>query len=110
MASRTVEDAQVFVKQFVEQRNWQTPPSDILIHLVEELGEVARNVLILKNYGGQHVEGAKKMNMDEELADVLYLLLKLANECNVNLALAFESKMTKNAQRFPVTVQSATRP
>jgi len=109
MASRTLDDAQFFVREFVEQRNWQTSPSDILIHLVEELGEVARNVLILKNYGGQHVEG-KKMNMDEELADVLYLLLKLANECNVNLSAAFESKMAKNAQRFPARSQGAMRP
>ena len=106
MESRTIDNAQCFVRQFVEQRNWRTPPSDVLIHLVEEIGEVARNVLILKNYGGQHVEGAKKMNIDEELADVLYLLLKLANECNVDLSSAFESKMVKNAQRFPADAQN----
>jgi len=40
-------------------------------------------------------------NMDEELADVFYLLLKLANESNINLGIAFGKKMEKNSKRFP---------
>ena len=69
--------------------------------MLEEMGEVARNVLKMKNYGGQHTSNSDQ-NMDEELADVLYLLLKLANESNVDINAAFQTKMEKNIKRFPI--------
>jgi len=100
MDQKNLRELQSYVKNFVDERNWQTPASDVLIHMVEELGEVARNVLKMKNYGGQHTADSDH-NMHEELADVFYLLLKLANEFNVDLVQAFSQKMEKNAQRFP---------
>ena len=100
LQSKNLEELQLVIQQFVQERNWQRPPADVLIHLIEEMGEVARNILILNNYGGQHTSD-KKTNLDEELADVLYLLLKLANETNINLSLALQTKMQKNALRFP---------
>jgi len=101
MKETTIKEAQELVRRFVEERNWQTPPEDILIHMVEEQGEVARNILAMKNYGGQHVKKSDN-NMDEELADMLYLLLKLANETKVDLDDALLRKLEKNAKRFPV--------
>ena len=101
----SIQESQEVVRTFVNERNWKTPPSDILIHLMEEMGEVARNVLKLKNYGGQHTNSSPQ-NMDEELADVLYLLLKLANESEVDLNAAFQIKMEKNSKRFPVLEKS----
>ena len=100
MEDKTIRGMQDYVNNFVMERGWQTPASDILTHIVEELGEVARNVLHMKNYGGQHTSD-KDINMDEELADLLYLLLKMSNECNVDLGKAFTLKMEKNAKRFP---------
>ncbi len=96
-----IKEAQDAVKKFVEERNWDTPAQEILIHLYEELGEVSRNVLKKSNYGGQHVKESE-INMDEELADVFYLLLKLSNKYNVDLSTAFEDKMAKNTKRFNV--------
>lgn len=101
MPDNTLQEAQNIVREFVKERNWETPAADILIHLVEETGEVARNILKMKDYGGQHTNDSE-INMDEELADMLYLLLKLANETNVNLQEAFSSKIEKTAKRFPV--------
>ena len=98
----SVKEAQEIVREFVEKRNWKTPPTDILVHMLEEMGEVARNVLKMKNYGGQHMNQSNQ-NMDEELADVFYLLLKLANETNVDLSSAFQQKIDKNSKRFPET-------
>ena len=100
-----IKEAQDLVDKFVKERNWQTPPSDILVHMMEEMGEVARNVLKMKNYGGQHTADSDN-NMPEELADVFYLLLKLANESNVDLVDAFSKKMEKNSKRFPPVTKS----
>lgn len=105
MEQKNLRELQVYVKNFVDERNWQTPASDILIHMVEELGEVARNVLKMKNYGGQHTADSDH-NMHEELADVFYLLLKLANESKVDLVDAFSKKMEKNSKRFPPATKS----
>ena len=100
MEEKTIKEAQELVRKFVDERDWQTPAEDILIHMVEEQGEVARNILAMKNYGGQHVKRSES-GMDEELADMLYLLLKLANETNVDLNDALLKKLEKNAKRFP---------
>lgn len=100
MNQKNLRELQGYVKEFVNERNWQTPASDVLIHMLEELGEVARNVLKMKNYGGQHTSDSGN-NMHEELADVFYLLLKLANESDVDLMDAFGQKMEKNSKRFP---------
>lgn len=101
MSYDSIREAQDFVSKFVKDRNWETPASDILVHLLEELGEVARNVLKMKGYGGQHTNDSGH-DMDEELADVFYLILKLANETGVDLTLAFNKKIGKNLKRFPV--------
>jgi NTP pyrophosphatase (non-canonical NTP hydrolase) len=99
--NKTIKEAQEFVKNFSEDRNWQRPPTEVLIHLMEELGEVARNVLNMKNYGGKHDTNAKE-NMEEELGDVLWLLLKLSNEVKIDLEKSFEKVIEKNSEKYPL--------
>ena len=101
MENISLKEVQAAVHKFVQERNWETPPEDIVVHMLEEFGEVARNVLKLKNYGGKHTN-KDPINMEEELADVLYCLVKLANATNVDISQAFVDKMEKNRQRFPV--------
>lgn len=100
MEQNTLKEAQEIIRKFVEERSWERPSADTFIHLVEEIGEVGRNILIMKDYGGAHTKD-KPVNMEEELADVLYLLLKLANENNVDLQNAFTSKVEKIRKKFP---------
>ena len=97
----TIKQSQQMIDNFVKERNWQTPASDITLHMLEEMGEVARNVLKIKNYGGQHTQDSE-VNMDEELADVFYLVLKLANETNIDLEKALLAKMEKIKAKYPV--------
>lgn len=100
MVEITIKQSQQIVDDFVRERNWQTSASDITLHLVEEMGEIARNVLKMKNYGGQHTQNSE-INMDEELADVFYLILKLANETNIDLEKALLTKMEKIRKKYP---------
>mgnify|MGYP005656228147 CR=1 FL=1 len=94
MENKNLKELQEWVKCFVDERGWKNNPGDILTHMVEELGEVARNVLHMKDYGGQHTF-KEDINMGEELADLMYLLLKMSNECNVDLGKSFRLKMEK---------------
>ncbi len=60
--------------------------------LTEEVGEVAR--IIARRYGEQsEKESDKSKDLGEELADVLFVTLCLANQTGVDLQAAFDKKM-----------------
>lgn len=55
----------------------------------------------MKNYGGQHLSNSE-INIDEELGDILYLILKLSNQTNINLEEAFLKKLKKIRSKYPI--------
>ncbi|MFH1789113.1 MAG: MazG nucleotide pyrophosphohydrolase domain-containing protein [Candidatus Altiarchaeota archaeon] len=57
-------------------------PSHILLHLMEEIGEVSRHVT---RHEGYKKEDFEKEELAQELTDVLYLTFKFANSFNVVL-------------------------
>ena len=66
--------------------------------LTEETGEVAR--IIARRYGEQsEKESDKTKDLGEELADVLFVTLCLANQTGVNLQEAFDKKMKVKTER-----------
>lgn len=66
--------------------------------LTEEVGEVAR--IIARRYGEQsEKESDKNKDLGEELADVLFVTLCLANQTGVNLQEAFDKKMKIKTDR-----------
>lgn len=63
-----------------------------LAQLTEEVGEVAR--IISREYGEQSKKPSdENLNLGEELADVLFVLLCLANQTNINLQDEFDKKL-----------------
>jgi len=66
--------------------------------LTEEVGEVAR--IIARRYGEQsEKESDKAKDLGDEMADVLFVLICLANQTGINLQEAFEKNMAKKTQR-----------
>lgn len=66
--------------------------------LTEEVGEVAR--IIARRYGEQsEKESDKTKDLGEELADVLFVTLCLANQTDIDLQKAFDKKMKLKTQR-----------
>mgnify|MGYP003413074580 FL=1 len=69
-----------------------------MAQLTEEVGEVAR--IIARRYGEQsEKESDKARDLGEELADVLFVVLCLANQTNTDLQAAFDKKMDAKAKR-----------
>ena len=69
-----------------------------MAQLTEEVGEVAR--IIARRYGEQsEKESYKNKDLGEELADVLFVVLCLANQTSVNLQDAFEKKLDLKTKR-----------
>ena len=66
--------------------------------LTEEVGEVAR--LMSRKYGDQSFKkDEEEKQLGDELADVLWVLLCIANQTNVDLTTAFEQNLTKKTNR-----------
>lgn len=65
--------------------------------LTEEVGELAR--VMARKYGDQSFKEGEKENLDDEMADVLWVLLCLANQTGVNLTEAFQRNLKKKTQR-----------
>jgi NTP pyrophosphatase (non-canonical NTP hydrolase) len=69
-----------------------------MAQLTEEVGEVAR--IIARRYGEQSEKASDKdKDLGEELADVLFVVLCLANQTGVNLQQAFDRKLDLKTQR-----------
>ena len=65
--------------------------------LTEEVGELAR--VMSRKYGDQSFKEGEKDNMEEEIADILWVLLCIANQTGVNLTEAFTRSLEKKTKR-----------
>jgi len=69
-----------------------------MAQLTEEVGEVAR--IIARRYGEQsEKESDKGKDLGEELADVVFVVLCLANQTGIDLQAAFDKKMNIKTKR-----------
>ena len=65
--------------------------------LMEEVGELAR--VMSRKYGDQSTKAGEKLNLADEMTDVLWVLVCLANQTGVDLTEAFRQNMQKKTQR-----------
>lgn len=73
-------------------------PHEILARLIEEVGEVAR--LINHTYGPKKKKSSEtEQNLGDELADVIWTVVCMANRHGINLDDAFQRVVNKSYQR-----------
>jgi NTP pyrophosphatase (non-canonical NTP hydrolase) len=65
--------------------------------LTEEVGELAR--IMARKYGDQSFKAGEKTDLGDEMADVLWVLLCLANQTGVDLTEAFRKNLEKKTNR-----------
>lgn len=65
--------------------------------LTEEVGELAR--VMARKYGDQSFKDGEKDNLDEEIADVLWVLICIANQTGVDLTTALQKSIDKKTKR-----------
>ena len=101
----SLKELQAMIRQFVDDRDWDQfhNPKDLAISLSLEAAEV------LEHFQWKNTEEManhiKKMKTEvgEEIADVFYWVLLLANKLDLDLMGAFKDKMEKNQIKYPVT-------
>ncbi|MDD6020326.1 MAG: nucleotide pyrophosphohydrolase [bacterium] len=99
----TIEEAQHKVDEWIKTYGvrYFSPLTNMAI-LTEEVGEVAR--VMARTYGDQSCKPSDECkNLADELADVMWVLMCIANQTGVNLTDAFvkniEKKTTRDSQR-----------
>ncbi|HET8753107.1 MAG TPA: nucleotide pyrophosphohydrolase [Salinimicrobium sp.] len=94
-----IENAQLAVDEWIKQHGVRYfNELTNMAQLTEEVGEVAR--IIARRYGEQsEKESDKNKDLGEELADVLFVVLCLANQTGIDLQQAFDKKLELKSKR-----------
>ena len=66
--------------------------------LTEEVGELAR--IMARKYGDQSFKEGEKHNLGDEMADILWVLMCLANQTGVDLTEALKKNIEKKTSRY----------
>jgi NTP pyrophosphatase (non-canonical NTP hydrolase) len=94
----TIKEAQQAVDQWIKQYGvrYFSELTNMVV-LTEEVGELAR--VIARKYGDQSFKPGEKDNLGEEMADVLWVLLCLANQTGVDLTVELNKSIEKKTRR-----------
>jgi NTP pyrophosphatase (non-canonical NTP hydrolase) len=101
---KDIEKLKEMVVKFRDDRDWKQfhNPKDCAISLALEAGEVLEH---FQWKSKEEVEAYLKTHKDEvgeEIADVLYWVLLMSNDLDIDIADAFVKKLEKNGKKYPV--------
>lgn len=94
----TIKEAQQAVDQWIKEYGvrYFSELTNMAV-LTEEVGELAR--VIARKYGDQSFKQGERDNLGEEMADVLWVLLCLANQTGVDLTTELNKSIEKKTRR-----------
>ena len=89
------------IKEFIKQRDWEKfhDPKNLALSLNLESSEVLELFQWTKD---NEINKNKITNLKDELADVYYWLLLLADHYEIDIEKALEEKMKKNEEKYPI--------
>ncbi len=106
MKNLPIENLQQRAKHFVQERDWEQyqTPRDVCMSLSIEASELLELFLWLKDTEVAAIkDNQKKMPaIKDEIADVFYWVIRLADMLNIDLEVAFLEKLKKNELKYPV--------
>jgi NTP pyrophosphatase (non-canonical NTP hydrolase) len=98
-----ISEYQAWIQAWDEARGFhQTDPALTLVHALEELGEVAREVLFLKGYKRDAMPEEHRQALARELADTIVFLFKLAYQFDIDIEEALVQLQDRVDARFSV--------
>lgn len=107
MDSKTnLEELKETVKKFCEDRDWDQyhNAKELAIGIVTEASEILEHFRFKneKEIDEMFNNAVKKAEISEELADVLYFVLRMAQRYNIDLTTVLNQKIKKNEDRYPI--------
>jgi len=94
-----IKQAQKLVKEHLEKIGYtkiETTPTHAFLHLIEEIGEVARTLLHKETKRDFLPIATEPKDIEDEVADIFWQTLKLASYLNIDLESCFLRKYEKN--------------
>ena len=103
-SAETVEDLQKLVVSFRDARDWKQfhNQKDMALSLVLEAAEVLEHFQWKNKEEIEKYIETNKVEIGEELSDVLYWVLLMSHDLNIDLRKAFIKKLEKNDKKYPV--------
>ena len=92
------------LRAFAAERDWDQfhSPRNLATALAVEAAELLEPFQWLSEEQGRDLPPATRAAVEEEMADVLLYLVRLADRLEVDLAAAARAKIAKNAEKYPV--------
>lgn len=102
----SIQELKERVRVFCEDRDWDQfhNAKELAIGIVTEASELLEHFRFKseKQVNEMFEKEDKKQQLTEEMADVLYFLVRLAQMYNIDLTTELNSKMVKNGEKYPV--------
>ena len=102
-----LDEMKLFIKSFCEERDWDQfhGAKDLAIGAITEASELLEHFRFLTEQQIEDLmsDSGKKIEISDELADVLFFILRFSQKYNIDLSKSFSRKMEKNNQRYPAS-------
>lgn len=100
-SSRTIKELQKIVKEFAERNSWKDFPNiDKIDHLHEELVEISQHIRYKSREEVEEFVNNNKELFEEEIGDLLFGTIRLANQFGIDLGKAFEITRKKAFKKY----------
>jgi NTP pyrophosphatase (non-canonical NTP hydrolase) len=102
--STNLKDLTKLVLEFRNKRNWKQfhSVSQMLLALGIEVSELSEHFLWLNEEESIFYAKKNKSSVSDELADILYWIILIANDLDINLNSALKNKINKNKKKYPI--------
>jgi len=106
MADRFLEELRERLRAFARERDWEKfhTPKNLASAVSVEAGELLERFQWTESGSSAELSAAKREQIADEIADVLIYLVRLADVVGVDLPQATDSKLKKNALKYPVAL------
>jgi NTP pyrophosphatase (non-canonical NTP hydrolase) len=95
------------IKNFVKEREWDKfhSPKNLSMALSVEASELVEIFQWLKESDFKKVD---KQKVADEIADILFYLLRISQKMNINIEKSFYAKLKKNVIKYPVSLSKGS--
>ena len=101
----TIDDLKNIVKDFCEKRDWDQfhDPKELAIGISTEANELLEIFRFKdKKQMQELMNSVRKQEVSDELADVLYFVLRFAQMNDIDLSTSIKNKIEKNDKKYPI--------
>jgi NTP pyrophosphatase (non-canonical NTP hydrolase) len=102
MTGQTLKSLQQAISDFDQKREWDGfYPNELLLNLCEEIGEIWQRIAWVDDGKKKQLVTDQKVDIEHDIGDLLFLVLKLANQCNADAESGIQRVLVEYEQRFP---------